>query len=207
MPAAWLERSVETMKIMQSRNVYSKKVQIPKQLHEKFSYLDFEDSKSLFSLDGLLDGSSESRGQAGRRASDPLRAARGLLAAHQPACDARCSRRQQAGCPACRHEGSSRQQVALSGTASRYLRKMRRRRRRASSRLLQSPHPNKVLRNSQRRDRVHHSQHLRQTPLVDVAAETTNQFMVAEMLFATSRPSTSGAVNSARSDQTRERQM
>ena len=69
MPAAWLERSVETMKIMQSRNVYSKKVQIPKQLHEKFSYLDFEDSKSLFSLDGLLDGSSESRGQAGAPAT------------------------------------------------------------------------------------------------------------------------------------------
>ena len=60
---------METMKIMQSRNVYSKKVQIPKQLHEKFSYLDFEDSKSLFSLDGLLDGSSESRGQAGAPAT------------------------------------------------------------------------------------------------------------------------------------------
>jgi hypothetical protein len=44
MPAAWLERSMDTMKLMQSRNI-SKKVKIPqKSLTEKFTYISFEEN-------------------------------------------------------------------------------------------------------------------------------------------------------------------
>ena len=59
MPAAWLERSMDTMKLMQSRNI-SKKVKIPqKSLTEKFTYISFEendfggDSASDFDFDHI----------------------------------------------------------------------------------------------------------------------------------------------------------
>jgi len=44
MPAAWLERSMDTMKLMQTRNI-SKKVVIPqKSLSERFTYISFDDN-------------------------------------------------------------------------------------------------------------------------------------------------------------------
>lgn len=220
MPAAWLEKSMDTMKLLQARNV-SKKVKIPQQsICEKFTYISFEqDSQSTTNFDYINRQQDPtlyaSNGGDESESSGDVRGLAELPSAFWPQTSPHVMRDEIAASKA----PSMKERLKNSpfGNASSILERNARQREiskqsqqkllKGTSRLLKNPHPNKILRTSQRKKLYpSHPEYQKQqqqeerrrrkdTGPIEVPADTVQQKIVAEKLFAatTSRPSSAAA--------------